>query len=253
VIRLAAAGDVHCGVDSIGTLGPAFASVSRRADVLLLAGDLTKGGEPEEAAVLATEIEGLGLPIVAVLGNHDYHAGREDEVRAELERAGVRVLECESIVVDLHGERLAVVGAKGFGGGFAGTCATDFGEAEMKAFVRHTASLAERLERRLTDVDADATVLLLHYSPVRDTLRGEPLELFPFLGSYLFAEVADRAGVDLVVHGHAHSGTERGTTPVGIAVRNVAQAVINLAYATYELSPGKGSAARPVEAAFLNP
>lgn len=248
MIRLAAAGDLHCGVDSVGTLRPAFSSLAARADALLLAGDLTKGGEPEEAAVLAAELEGLDLPIVAVLGNHDYHAGRRDDVTAELERAGIRVLECEATVVEVQGRRLAVVGAKGFGGGFAGTCATDFGEPEMKAFVRHTASLADRLHRCFVDLDADASVLLLHYSPVRDTLRGEPLEIFPFLGSYLFAEVADRAGVDLVIHGHAHSGTERGATPGGIPVRNVAQAVIRLAYATYELAPRERAAGRPVEA-----
>jgi Icc-related predicted phosphoesterase len=237
VIRLAAAGDVHVGEDSTEALRPSLASIPERADVLLLAGDLTKGGDPREAAVLARELEGLEVPIAAVLGNHDYHAGREADVRAELERAGVRVLEGETMVIDVPGARLAIVGAKGFGGGFAGTCATDFGEPEMKAFVRHTAAIADRLGRCLDRVEADVVVLLLHYSPVRDTLRGEPLEIYPFLGSYLLSEVADRANVDLVVHGHAHRGMEHGTTPGGVPVRNVAQPVIQLAYATYSLEP----------------
>jgi Icc-related predicted phosphoesterase len=237
VIRIAASGDIHVGDDSAGALHGPLASVAERADMLLLAGDLTKGGEPHEAAILAAELDGVGVPVAAVLGNHDYHAGRVVEVREVLERAEVRVLEGEATVIDVDGARVGIAGAKGFGGGFAGTCATDFGEPEMKAFVRYTASIADRLERCLERMDTDVRILLLHYSPVRDTLRGEPLEIFPFLGSYLFAELADRAGVDLIIHGHAHRGTERGTTPGGTPVRNVAQPVIKLAYATYTLEP----------------
>jgi Icc-related predicted phosphoesterase len=237
VIRIAAAGDVHFGTDSAGTLRPHIESFPDRADIFLLAGDLTKGGEPEEAAILAAELADLPIPTVAVLGNHDYHADRQDDVVAELRRAGVRVLESDSIVLEIAGARLGIAGAKGFGGGFAGACGSEFGERQMKDFVGHTRAIAGDLERCLAAIDADVRVLLLHYSPVRDTLRGEPLEIYPFLGSYLFAELADHAGVDLILHGHAHRGTEKGLTAGGIHVRNVAQTVIRQAYATYELEP----------------
>lgn len=237
MIRIAAAGDVHFGTDSAGILRPHIESLPDRADVFLLAGDLTKGGEPEEAAILAAELADLPIPTVAVLGNHDHHGDRQDDVVAELRRAGVRVLESESIVLEIDGARLGIAGAKGFGGGFAGACGSEFGERQMKDFVGHTRAIASDLERCLAAIDADVTVLLLHYSPVRDTLRGEPLEIYPFLGSYLFAELADHAGVDLILHGHAHRGTEKGLTAGGIHVRNVAQTVIRQAYATYELEP----------------
>lgn len=140
-------------------------------------------------------------------------------------------------VVEVDGLRLGIAGVKGFGGGFAGACGSDFGEPEMKAFIRHTKETAERLEDTLDELDTDVRVALLHYSPVEDTLRGERLEIYPFLGSYLLAEAIDRAGADLVVHGHAHNGAEKGLTPGGVPVRNVAQPVIRQAYAVYTVEP----------------
>ncbi|HVL80362.1 MAG TPA: metallophosphoesterase family protein, partial [Actinomycetota bacterium] len=128
---------------------------------------------------------------------------------------------------------------------FAGACATDFGEPEIKAFVRHTRDIANRLERRLRALRTDVRVALLHFSPVPDTLAGERLEIYPFLGSYLLAEAVDRAGCDLVLHGHAHVGTERGVTPGGVHVRNVSQPVIRAAYRVYELEPKKVSERQP--------
>jgi Icc-related predicted phosphoesterase len=148
----------------------------------------------------------------------------------------VKVLEGTSTIVDSPGGRLGVAGLKGFGGGFAGACASDFGEPEMKAFNRHTRDGAQRLEGALEDLDGvDVRIALLHYSPVRETLQGEPLEIFPFLGSYHLAEAIDRAGADLALHGHAHRGVERGVTPGGVRVRNVAQHVIGRAYNVYAL------------------
>lgn len=246
MIRLAAVGDVHCGADVRSQVRSQFASVPDHADALLLAGDLTRLGLPEEAEVLADSLERLrGMPIAGVLGNHDYQSDRQDEVRDIIEGAGVQVLEGSSVVWEIGSVRVAVAGSKGFGGGFEGTHATAFGEAEMKRFVQHTHALADRLDACLRELDpADLTVLLLHYAPVRETLTGEPREIFPFLGSYLFAELADRHGVDLVLHGHAHRGIERGRTTGGIPVRNVAQAVIQQGYAVYTLDPaGRGSAA----------
>ena len=238
MIRLAAVGDVHCGTETREAVRSQFASVAEHADALLLAGDLTRLGTPEEAEALSHALAPLrGLPIAAVLGNHDFHSDRQEEVRQIVEGSGVDVLEGRSVVWDLHGVRVGVAGLKGFGGGFEGTHATAFGEPEMKRFVAHTHELAAELDRCLNDLEADLRILLLHYSPVRDTLTGEPREIFPFLGSYLFAELADAHGVDLILHGHAHRGVERGRTPGGIPVRNVAQSVIQQGYAVYTLEP----------------
>jgi Icc-related predicted phosphoesterase len=251
MIRVAAAGDLHFGPDSAGSLRPHLQDLNERADLLLIAGDLTKSGDPAEAGVLAEELEDVPVPTVAVLGNHDYHADRQDEVRGAMEGAGVRVLEGETAVLEIGGRRVGVAGVKGFGGGFAGACGSDFGEPEMKAFVRHTKGIAEDLEAALESLvrdAADAKIVLLHYAPVPDTLVGEPLEIYPFLGSYLLAEAADRVGADLILHGHAHRGTEKGVTPGGIHVRNVAQAVINHAYHLYCLRPFEDLPATPVTA-----
>ena len=237
MIRIAAVGDLHYGVDTRNLLRPGFEHLAERADVLLLAGDLTRCGDPGEAQVLAEEIRDLPIPRVAVLGNHDYHADQEDLVRGILEEAGVRVLEGESIVLEIDHARLGIAGSKGFGGGFTGACGSDFGEPEMKAFVGHTKKVADRLENALRRLDTDLKVALLHYAPVEQTLVGERLEIYPFLGSYLLAEAVDRAGADLVFHGHAHHGIERGMTPGGIPVRNVAQPVIRHAYNVYSLEP----------------
>jgi Icc-related predicted phosphoesterase len=241
VIRVAAVADIHFATDSGGRLRPYLEDLADRADVLLVGGDLTTYGHPDEAATLADELRGVGVPVLAVLGNHDFHAGREEEVRAAVERAGVRVLEGDGVVLDVGGARVGVAGVKGFGGGFAGACGTEFGEPEMKAFIRHTRSVAERLEGVLADLDADVRIVLLHYAPVKATLLGERLEIYPFLGSYLLAEAVDRAGADLVFHGHAHRGTEKGITPGGIHVRNVALPVIRRAYNVYSLGVNGGA------------
>ena len=181
---------------------------------------------------------------MAVLRNHDYHSDQQSAVRAQLEDAGVTVLEGETTTVEANGARIGIAGTKGFGGGFAGACATDFGEPEMKSFVRHTVGLAEALEDRLRSLEGcDVRVALLHYSPVRDTLAGERSEIFPFLGSYLLAEAIDRAGADVALHGHAHAGTEKGVTPGGVLVRNVAQPVIKHAYNVYTFEPSHSFAA----------
>lgn len=238
MIRIAAVGDLHAGLDSVGKIRGGFEDVGKRAAVLLLAGDLTRRGTGEEGKVVAAELEDLPVQVVAVLGNHDYHSGQQDAIRASLEEAGIRVLEGESAVIDIDGTRLGVAGVKGFGGGFAGASASRFGEEEMKRFVAHTEETAERLERALDSLEADLRVALMHYAPVETTLTGERLEIYPFLGSYLLAEAADRAGADLILHGHAHRGAEKGVTPAGIHVRNVAESVIGHSYNVYLLGDG---------------
>lgn len=233
MIRLAAVGDVHFGDDSAGSLRPHLEHVSDRADAFLIAGDLTRHGLADEAAVLADELRGLELPTIAVLGNHDYHQDEEKPIRDLMENAGVRVLEGESVTIEVADDSVAIAGIKGFGGGFAGASGTEFGEQEMKAFIRHTRETAERLAEVMNAMRGDHRVALLHYSPVPDTLQGERLEIYPFLGSYQLAEVIDEAGCDLVIHGHAHAGSEKGMTPGGVLVRNVAQPLINRPYNIY--------------------
>jgi Icc-related predicted phosphoesterase len=243
VIRIAAVGDVHLAEDLRGSYRPRLSGLADRADVLLLAGDLTRHGTLEEARVVAAEFTGLGLPVIAVLGNHDYHSGREREIGDLLGEAGIRVIEGEGVVLDCGGTRLGVAGVKGFGGGFTDQSASEFGEPETKAFVRHGREASGRLMDALSALRADVRIALTHYAPVRDTLAGEPPEIYPFLGSYLIAEAIDRAGVDLAVHGHAHHGSEKGTTPGGVRVRNVAQPVLARAFAIYRLdrSPVRSS------------
>jgi Icc-related predicted phosphoesterase len=238
-VRIAAVGDVHIGLNGQGALRPMLERVHEQADVLLLAGDLTNHGETAEARVLAAELAGLPLPIVAVLGNHDYHRGHEREIRAELEAAGVRVLEEESVVIEARGIRIGIAGVKGFGGGFKGACGSEFGEEEMKAFIRHTKQKAHALCEQLTRLESDVKIALMHYSPARNTLEGEKLEIYPFLGSHLLGDAVEAAGCHLALHGHAHKGVELGATPGGVPVRNVAQAVLRRPYALYVWTLGQ--------------
>ncbi|GGP71899.1 metallophosphoesterase family protein [Saccharothrix coeruleofusca] len=237
MIRIAAVGDVHLGEDARGRMRPALEKLDEHADVLLLAGDLTRHGTLDEAQVVADEFSGLPVPVVAVLGNHDHHDDKPDEITKLLRDAGISVLEGETATFDVDGRTLGVAGVKGFGGGFAGKCGSAFGEPEMKAFIRHTCDIAERLQGALASLDTDVKVALTHYAPVPDTLRGEPPEIYPFLGSYLLGEAIDATGTHLAVHGHAHFGTEHGMTPGGVRVRNVAQPIIRSAYTVYCVEP----------------
>lgn len=245
MIRIAATGDLHFGTDSAGMFRREIEGLGERADMLLLAGDLTRVGDPGEAEVLAREMAGAPVPVITVLGNHDYHSGEEKAVRSTLEQAGVRVLEGESEVVEVDGTRVGIAGVKGFCGGFAGASATDFGEPEMKGFIRETKHSAGRLRDALADLSADVRVALMHYSPVKETLHGEPPEIYAFLGSYLLAEAVDREGADLVLHGHAHRGAEHGVTPGGVPVRNVAQPVINRPYRVFVFGDRHGAGRVP--------
>jgi Icc-related predicted phosphoesterase len=258
VIRVAAVGDVHLGPDLAGRHRAGLETIAEHADVLLLAGDLTRHGTVEEARIVADEYRDLPVPVVAVLGNHDYHGDSAQEVSQVLRDAGLHVLEGQGIVLELDAGRLGVAGVKGFGMGFAGRCASDFGEPEMKEFTRTGRRSAEMLEAALAEVsvaDPDVTVALLHYAPVDETLAGEPPEIWPFLGNYLLGQAVDEAEVPvaLCVHGHAHAGSEKGMTEQGVRVRNVAQPVIRAAYAVYDLHPAEegGSVGRERVASAL--
>ena len=235
MIRIAAVGDVHVDKDVVGRYRPALEQLPGVADALLIAGDLTRHGTVEEAKCMAEEFGGLAVPVVVVLGNHDHQSDQQDEVTNVLRDAGLTVLEGDSTVLHINGHRLGIAGAKGFGGGFAGACASSFGEREMKNFVGTTEAIAERLGAALRGLECDALVALTHYAPVPETLVGEPLEIYPFLGSYLLGQAIDSAPTALAVHGHAHAGSERGRTPGGVPVRNVAHPVIKQAYNVYQL------------------
>jgi Icc-related predicted phosphoesterase len=237
MIRVAAVGDVHLGPDNAGRLRPALERLDEHSDVLLLAGDLTRHGDPAEADVVAAEFADLPVPVVAVLGNHDHHGEVPEQLVEKLTAGGIRVLEGDAVVLPCAGRRVGVAGVKGFGGGFAGKSGSAFGEPEMKAFIRHSEQRAGCLAQALRDLgEVDLRIALTHYAPVPETLRGEPPEIFPFLGSYLLAEAIDSVPTDLALHGHAHFGVEQGCTPGGTRVRNVAQPVIRRAYAVYELN-----------------
>ncbi len=242
MIRVAAVGDVHMDADVLGRYRPALDGLADCADVLLLAGDLTRHGTVAEAQCVVREFGGLAVPVVAVLGNHDYQSDQSAAVAALLADAGLRMLEGDGVLLDCAGQRLGVAGVKGFGGGFGSHTASNFGEPEMKAFVGTTIQAADRLGTALRGLECDVLVALTHYAPVPETLVGEPVEIYPFLGSYLLAQAIDSAPTALAVHGHAHAGSERGTTPGGVPVRNVAHPVIRQAYSVYHLEPATTAA-----------
>jgi Icc-related predicted phosphoesterase len=242
MIRIAAVGDLHVEAAVWERWRDDLDGVSAAADVLLLAGDLTQSGSPDETRALVAALARVTIPIFAVLGNHDYEANCVETVGAILGAGGVALLEGAADTRTVRGERIGIAGVKGFGGGFVDACGSEFGEPEMKAFIAHTRRSAERLYDALRRLEADVRVALLHYAPVQETLRGERVAIHAFLGSHLLGDAIDAAGADLVLHGHAHGGTENGVTPGGIRVCNVAQPVIRCAYRVIEIGKGAGLA-----------
>jgi Icc-related predicted phosphoesterase len=241
-MRIAAVGDVHVGLDLRGRLRESLALVREQADVLLLAGDLTRHGTPDEGRVMAEEIADLGIPVIAVLGNHDYHHDAQDAIREDLERVGATVLEGESVTLSLPGGRLGIAGVKGFGGGFGRASGAEYGEIEMKAFIRHTKAKARQLQQCLEGLQCDVRVALTHYAPIKGTLLGEKLEIYPFLGSHWLGDAIDEGRCNLAIHGHAHHGSEQGVTAGGVPVRNVARPLIRQAYRIFTVRGGEALA-----------
>ena len=221
-IRVAAAGDIHCSEPLRERIAHAFAAIAGASDVILLAGDLTTHGEPEQAAVLADACRPLELPVYAVLGNHDYHANRCDEVVAVLEEAGIHVLQRDFAVHEVGELELGIVGCKGFVGGFPGAELPDFGEPLLREVYAETTREVDALEAGLEAISGcHRRIVLLHYAPVPETLVGEPETIWAFLGSGRLAGPIGMHRPDLVVHGHAHHGSRSGT--IGeVPVRNVA-------------------------------
>ncbi|HZT86178.1 MAG TPA: metallophosphoesterase [Gaiellaceae bacterium] len=238
MIRVAAAADIHASPASADRVERAFAELEGEADVVLLAGDLTTSGEPEQAEVVAAACRLLDVPVFAVLGNHDHHAERTDELEEVLGGAGVRLLDREWASRDVQGLELGVVGAKGFVGGFPGSALPDFGEPLLRRVYAETTAEGEAIARGLQEiVHCDLRIVLLHYSPVIDTLEGEPPGIHTYLGSERLATPIAENGADLVLHGHAHAGSFEGC--IGdIPVYNVAVHVTGRNFWIFELDGG---------------
>ena len=222
-VRIAALGDLHVSKNSQGMLQPLFSQISDDADVLLLCGDFTDYGLPDEARVLARDLTAaMKVPVIAVLGNHDYEGGKAQEIREILAGAGVTVLDGEA--TEVHGVGFA--GVKGFAGGFGRGALGPWGEHAIKTFVQEAVDEALKLEAALARLRTQQRVALLHYSPVRSTVEGEPPEIFAYLGSSRLEEPINRYRVSAVFHGHAHRGTLEGRTSTGIPVHNVAMPLL---------------------------
>lgn len=216
-VRVAAVADMHYGRTGIAPVLPTLARAAEEADVLALCGDLTDHGLPDEARAFAKELSSLQVPMVAVLGNHDYEADKVDEIKSIFADARIHILDGDAI--ELRGVSFA--GIKGFCGGFGRRALGPWGEAAIKAFVREALDEALRFETALSKLKRGPRVALLHYSPVVSTVEGEPLEIYPFLGSSRLEEPLLRYPVDVVFHGHAHHGCAEGQTLSGIPVYNV--------------------------------
>jgi len=222
-LRVAAIGDLHVMEDSVAPYRELFSEVSDHADVMVLCGDLTNFGKTAEAEILAEDIRACSIPVVGVLGNHDYECGQPEKVCEILHQAGMTILDEQAIEIGGVG----FAGVKGFLGGFGRGELAPFGEPIIKAFVDEALKEARKLENALRQLRTERSVAVLHYSPVVDTLEGEPVEIFQYLGSARLADAIDRFDhVKAVVHGHAHHGKHEGRTMRGIPVYNVAQFVL---------------------------
>ena len=229
VVRVAAVGDIHVKETDKGKWVDYFKEVSRNADVLVISGDLTDTGDEVEAQILADELKACTIPVVAVLGNHDYEKGRHKLIRKILQNDQVHVLDGEAVVI----KGVGFAGIKGFGGGFDNHMLSMFGEGAMKAFVQEAVDEALHLERALARIEQEhegiKKIAVMHYSPIKETVMGEPEVIYPFLGSSRLAEPLERRNVYAAFHGHAHAGKLEGTTPKGVRIFNVAKHILQKA------------------------
>ena len=221
-MRIAATADIHFSPESYDRIREPLSHVRDEADVLIIAGDLTNLGKPEEMSSLLNALVRLRIPIVAILGNHDYESGNESELLQLMLAEGIKALDGSSYERDGVG----FAGTKGFFGGFGRGMMTPFGEKEVKAFVQAGIEEALKLERALSQLRTPKRVVVTHYAPIVDTVVGEPQEIYPYLGCARLGEVIDRHGADLAVHGHAHHGSRQGKTTGGVPVHNVALSLL---------------------------
>jgi Icc-related predicted phosphoesterase len=235
MVRIAAAGDVHASEATRGRIEDAFAAIERQADLVLLAGDLTTHGEPEQAQVLADACRGLHIPVCAVLGNHDLHCDQGDEIAALLAEAGLHMLDRSAKIFELDEGEVGVAGTKGFVGGFMGSQLPDFGEPLLRRVYAETTDEAEAIRRGLQEIaHCPIRVVLLHYAPTSDTLHGEPEGIWPYLGCDRLATPIAEYRPDVVLHGHAHAGSFEGAIGT-VPVYNVAVHVTGRDFHVFDL------------------
>lgn len=235
-MRIGAIGDIHIRKDTINAYTDIFEPIIKQVDVLLLCGDLTDEGLPEEAVTLRKELDRIKIPIIGVLGNHDYEHEKEQEIKAILSSDNIHILDGESIEIDAIG----FAGTKGFAGGFDTHMLPNWGEKLLKDIVQESVRQSLLLERALAKLETTKKIVLLHYSPIRSTLVGESEEIFPFLGSSRLISPIHRFDASLVFHGHAHHGTYEGKTDKGIPVFNVCKVLLlknNLQASIHEITP----------------
>jgi Icc-related predicted phosphoesterase len=225
-IRIAAVGDVHCSKTPEAALHTLFSEIAHSADILLLLGDLTDYGKPEEGELLAKHLKTLNIPVLAVLGNHDFESGAEKELIQILCDANVKVLDGDTCEV----QGIGFVGAKGFAGGFGDRALQPWGEDVIKRMVREAVEESLKLESALARMQSTQKIVLLHYAPIRETVEGEPPEIMPFLGSSRLEEPLNRYPVTAVFHGHAHHGSPEGRTKENIPVYNVAMPMLRYTF-----------------------
>ena len=244
-VRVAALADVHYRKTQPVSLQELYAAITDQADILVLCGDLTDYGLPDEARIVVKELAPVRIPIVGVLGNHDYQSGQEAELRTILTDAGIQMLDGESCEI----QGIGFAGTKGFAGGFGRRTLEPWGERAIKAFVQEALDETLKLESALARLRTPQRIALLHYAPIQATVEGEPPEIFAFLGSSRLEDPINRYGVSAVFHGHAHHGSPEGATKSGIPVFNVSISLLRSAYPDkppfrlFELEVGESTAA----------
>lgn len=234
-MKIAAMADLHVREEQ-GTFSPIFRELSSRAEVLLLCGDLTDRGLESEVEILFEDLQACSIPIVAVLGNHDVESGKETTLKEMFQQSHITLLDGDSVVI----QEVGFAGIKGFAGGFDNYMLTPWGEHVLKDFVQESINESVRLEKALSRVSTDKKVVLMHYSPIAETVKGEPKEIFPFLGCSRLASPINRYGASVIFHGHAHHGSPKGTLNDKVPVYNVSRQVLlkqksQKPYALYEI------------------
>ncbi len=234
-LKVAAVGDLHCSETSAGSYRYAFEDLNTQADILVLCGDLTRRGKISELEVLIENLAEVKIPIIAVLGNHDYHEKNDRHFQEILNRVGVTVLDGNAIEFSFGDHTVGFAGTKGFAGGFGLRALPDFGEELWRFFYKETQMEADKIRQGLRELDTEIKIVVTHYAPVLATLTGEDPQIYAFLGSSELAESIDEHSVDLALHSHAHFGQKAGRTPGGVPVRNVSEPLLGHSYAIFEI------------------
>lgn len=241
MIRIAAVGDLHIHKTSRDIIKPSFRSLNSKADILVLTGDLTSKGRISEAKILIEELSEVKIPIVAVLGNHDYHNKKNVQISELLLQNEIHILDGGCVTFKINNKTIGFTGTKGFCGGYGNRSIPDFGEQSLRLLVDEIDYEASKIERGLLNLEADYKIVVLHYSPTIETLKGEDPQIYFFLGGSKLAEPIDKLKPDLVFHGHTHYGIQHGFTEEGVPVRNVSMPMIKRPYSIVSLPFRQGN------------